>query len=141
MITPRFLWAEIERLASSPSNPETEGQERASTPALSVKSPGSVGRKARRIGVFGPANRKIAKSLIPRPRETEKNTRIIHGLEAIYGIEKTRTVLEQAVAMFHVSNPYVQNEPEVYELFENGILDEALEYFGQSWVIGRPRID
>jgi len=79
--------------------------------------------------------------MIARPHETEKNTRIIQGLERIYGVEKTRTILEQATAMYHVSNPQVQNEPEVYEMFENGQIDEALESFGASWVIGRPRIE
>jgi len=141
LITPRFLWAEIERtLASSPSNPELA---KSFLPVTREPLPlaSSARRKARRIGVFGPASQKRAKSMIARPHETEKNTRIIQGLERIYGVEKTRTILEQATAMYHVSNPQVQNEPEVYEMFENGQIDEALESFGASWVIGRPRIE
>ena len=84
--------------------------------------------------------RKAKIMLSQGPRESEKNARIIQGLERIYGVEKTRTVLEQAVTIFHVSNPQIENSPEVYELFEAGLIDEALECFGASWVIGRPRI-
>jgi hypothetical protein len=99
---------------------------------------GSERRKARhRIGVFGP---KKTKFTIARPQETEKNLRIKNGLEAVYGIEKTRTVLEQASSYYHVSNPQSPTEPEVYELEQSGYLDQALEFFGQQWVIGRPRI-
>jgi len=60
------------------------------------------------------------------------------GLERAYGSEKAKSVLEQAISIFHVVNPYAENTPELYELFENGQVDQALEYFGASpWVIGR----
>jgi len=141
LITPRFLWAEIERLASSPSNPEPvcRRDAREGVPVM-ASSTGSERRKARRIGIFGPSQKR-AKFTIPRPQETEKNTRIIQGLEKIYGVDKTRTVLEQAETIFHVSNPLVETNPETYELFENGQIDEALELFNATWVIGRPRLD
>ena len=139
MITPWFLWAEIERLASSPSNPEPS-LVMVSSKGLTSATSGSAGRKARRIGIFGPSQKR-AKFTIPRPQETEKNTRIIQGLEKIYGVDKTRTVLEQAETIFHVSNPLVETNPETYELFENGQIDEALELFNATWVIGRPRLD
>jgi len=163
LITPRFLWAEIERLANDcqasykdvgsllPSNASSPSNQRdpvvlpslvrtTSEDNLEISATGRR-RKARRIGVFGPATRKTSKSLIARPHETEKNTRIIQGLEKIYGVEKTRTVLEQALTMYHVSNPQIENSPEIYELEQSGYLDQALEFFGQSWVIGRPRLD
>ena len=139
MITPWFLWAEIERLASSPSNPEPS-LVMVSSKGLTSATSGSAGRKARRIGVFGPASQKRIR-LSQGPRESEKNARIIQGLEKIYGVDKTRTVLEQAETIFHVSNPLVETNPETYELFENGQIDEALELFNATWVIGRPRLD
>lgn len=75
------------------------------------------------------------------PREAEKNLRILTGLERAYGSEKAKSVLEQAISIFHVANPHAENNPELYELFENGQVDQALEMFGANWVIGRPRID
>ena len=75
------------------------------------------------------------------PHEAAKNIRILSGLERAYGAERAKSVLEQAVSIFHVANPHAENTPEVYELFENGQIDQALEMFGANWVIGRPKIE
>jgi hypothetical protein len=70
-----------------------------------------------------------------------KNLRILQGLERAYGFEKAKSVLEQATSIFHVTNPNAENTPELYELFENGQVDQALEMFGANWVIGRVKLD
>jgi len=59
----------------------------------------------------------------------------------MFGADKMTAVLAQANTIFHVNNPLAETSPEPYELFENGQIDEALEMFGSSWNIGRPRID
>jgi len=96
-------------------------------------------RPKRRIGLSAPKKARI--TLSQGPREAAKNIRILSGLERAYGAEKAKSILEQAVSIFHVANPHAENNPELYELFENGQIDQALEMFGTSWVIGRPRID
>jgi hypothetical protein len=65
----------------------------------------------------------------------------MQGLERAYGPDKAKSVLEQATSIFHVTNPHAENTPELYELFENGQVDQALEMFGANWVIGRPKIE
>jgi hypothetical protein len=95
--------------------------------------------KPRRIALSAPRKARI--TLSQGPREAEKNLRILSGLERAYGSEKAKSVLEQAISIFHVTNPLAENNPELYELFENGQVDQALEMFGANWVIGRPKID
>lgn len=66
------------------------------------------------------------------------NNRIVSGLERIYR-ENTPLILSQANEAYHYSNPAAESNPEVYELFENGQIDTALESLNlPGWVIGRP---
>jgi hypothetical protein len=108
--------------------------------SLSLKgecsNPRHLGHKTRRIALSAPRKARI--TLSQGPREAEKNFRILSGLERAYGSDRAKSVLEQAITIFHASNPHAENNPELYELFENGQVDQALEMFGASpWVIGR----
>ena len=96
-------------------------------------------QRTRRIGLSAPRKARI--TLSQGPCEAEKNLRILTGLERAYGSEKAKSVLEQAISIFHASNPHAENNPELYELFENGQVDQALEMFGASWYIGRPKLE
>lgn len=69
----------------------------------------------------------------------EKNTRILSGLEKQFG-SFADTIVSEAYSEFFSGEPISSNRPELYELEENGTLDQALTRLGKTWVIGRPRV-
>jgi hypothetical protein len=118
-------------MPNEPPSPTTE----ADTNTAARARP--LGHKTRRIALSAPRKARISQG----PREAEKNLRILSGLERAYGSERAKSVLEQAITIFHASNPHAENMPELYELFENGQVDQALEMFGATpWVIGRVKV-
>lgn len=69
------------------------------------------------------------------------NTKVLQGLKAQFNPERTTAMVEQANTCFHYRNPHSPNSPELYELFESGFIDEALETLGFGrWAIGRPKL-
>ena len=137
----RLLWSKVYSIPASCYPPvcldEPLGRPFIPTPSASnAPSPRPLGHKTRRIGLSTPKKARIM--LGQGPQEAAKNLRIMSGLERAYGSEKAKSVLDQAISIFHVANPHAENSPEPYELFENGQIDQALEMFGASpWVIGR----
>ena len=134
----RLLWARVYAIPAS-CYPPIETEQIVKVPEATTSLTRNQGlahtRPKRRIGLSAPKKARI--TLSQGPREAEKNIRILSGLERAYGSEKAKSVLEQAMSIFHVTNPHAENSPEPYELFENGQIDQALEMFGASWVIGR----
>jgi hypothetical protein len=140
----RHLWTKayqlpiLEPSSSSPSQPGKGSLEREYV-SKTMSISGTSGHRARpRILIAKPKRSKPAIAL--GPQESLKNQRIVEGLSRIFGADKMNAVLAQANSIFHVNNPLADVNPEPYELFENGQIDEALEYFGTSWNIGRPSL-
>ena len=144
----RLLWSRVYSIPAScypPMTPQVCPTDEPSGRGLplghrSIPATRALGeQRTRRIGLSAPRKARI--TLAQGPHEAAKNIRILSGLERAYGSEKAKSVLEQASSIFHAVNPHAENSPELYELFENGQVDQALEMFGAQWVIGRPRIE
>jgi len=85
--------------------------------------------------------RKIGRSLkhsIVGYSQNELNESIVKGLRTQFSQERVEAVIDQAYATFYSHDPD-RNRPELYELYENGDIDRALESFSVRWVIGRPK--
>ena len=86
-------------------------------------------RRERRIGIGLPLD------------AIERNSKVISGLQGQYsriglGVEM---ILDQAKTVYHARERNDQNNPEIYELFEDGDIDQALDILGAPvWIIGRP---
>ena len=87
-------------------------------------------------------SRKIGRSLkhsIIGYSQSELNESIVKGLRYQFSQERVDAVIDQAYATFFSHDPD-RNRPELYELYENGDIDRALELFSVRWVIGRPKL-
>jgi hypothetical protein len=67
------------------------------------------------------------------------NEKILKGLRYQFNAERVEMIVDQAFTIRQSKDPYA-NRPELYELYETGEIDEALEASGTRWVIGRPKI-
>lgn len=83
--------------------------------------------------------RTIAKHAFGHVSQNELNESVLKGLRIQLSEENTEAAILQAYTIFHERVGSDSNRPELYELYENGDIDKALEYFGKSWVIGRPK--
>lgn len=70
--------------------------------------------------------------------ETERNESILRGLRSQFSQDNVDIAIDQAFSVFYSHNPDLPR-PELYELFETGLIDKALELMGKRWVIGRPK--
>ena len=70
--------------------------------------------------------------------QDDLNKRIMDGLRTQFNQENTDMVIDQAFSIFYSHDPD-RNRPELYELYENGDVDRALEMMNKRWVIGRPK--
>lgn len=83
--------------------------------------------------------KKIGKKLFGlRPSETEMNENILKGLRQQFNQDHVDIAIDQAFSVFYSHNPDLPR-PELYELYETGLIDKALELMGKRWVIGRPK--
>ena len=83
--------------------------------------------------------KKIGKKLFGlRPSESEMNENILKGLRQQFNQENVDIAIDQAFSVFYSQDP-TRNRPELYELYETGLIDKALELMGKRWVIGRPK--
>jgi len=83
--------------------------------------------------------KKIGKKLFGlRPSESELNEQIYKGLRTQFSEDHTNIAVDQACSVFYSHDPNLPR-PELYELYETGLIDKALELMGKRWVIGRPR--
>ena len=83
--------------------------------------------------------KKIGKKLFGlRPSESEMNENILKGLRQQFNQDHTDIAIDQAFSVFYSHNPDLPR-PELYELYETGLIDKALELMGKRWVIGRPK--
>ena len=85
--------------------------------------------------------RKIARSLkhsIVGYSQNELNDGVLKGLRYQFMRDRVDSIIEQAFTIFFSRNSDA-NRPELYELYENGDIDRALEFFKVRWVVGRPR--
>ena len=83
--------------------------------------------------------KKIGKRIFAiRPSESELNENILLGLRKQFNQERVDAVIDQAYSFFF-SQDQNRPRPELYELYETGILDNVLERRGIRWVLGRPK--
>lgn len=71
--------------------------------------------------------------------ETELNENILSGLRKQFSQERVDQFIDQAYSVYFSHDPD-RPRPELYELYETGIIDKALELFRVRWVIGRPKV-
>lgn len=96
----------------------------------------AVGHATKSIG------RKIGHSFkvsIAGYSQDDLNNSVLKGLSAQFKPERVEQFVDLAFQEFGYRNPDA-NRPELYELFESGYLDRALENEHVRWVIGRPKI-
>ena len=108
----------------------------------------AIGRGEIRLGkATGHASakmgKKIGKSFLKaisggRLSEQELNESILHGLRKQFSEERVNAIVDEGFTEFLSHNPDL-NRPELYELYETGILDNVLERRGIRWVLGRPK--
>ncbi len=120
---------ELEDLSNRPV-PETKPK--IETERLIFPVARGTGRVAKKLGKL------FAKS-IGHVSENELNENIMKGLRAQFRSENVDTAIDQAFQVFYERMGSDSNRPELYELFENGDIDRALEHFGKRWVVGRPK--
>jgi len=83
--------------------------------------------------------KKIGKKLFGlRPSESELNENILKGLRQQFNEQNAEIAIDQAFSVFYSHDPNMPR-PELYELYETGLIDKALELMGKRWVIGRPK--
>lgn len=70
--------------------------------------------------------------------ESELNERIMKGLRQQFNQDNVDMAIDQAMSVFY-SQDQNRPRPELYELYETGLIDKALELMGKRWVIGRPK--
>jgi hypothetical protein len=86
--------------------------------------------------------RKIGRSLkhsLVGYSQNELNENVLKGLRYQFMRDRVDAIIEQAFTIFFSRNSDA-NRPELYELYENGDIDRALELFNVRWVVGRPKI-
>lgn len=90
----------------------------------------------------GKIGRKIGHSLkisIAGYSQNDLNSMIVKGLRKQFSQERVDTVLRGCFSEYGFRNPEA-NRPELYELYESGYVDRAVENTGTSWVTGRPKL-
>jgi hypothetical protein len=93
----------------------------------------ATGKIAKKIGRgFGKAMLGI------RPSETELNEAIISGLKRQFSQERIDMIIDESFAEYFSHDPD-QPRPELYELYETGLVDNVLARRNIRWVIGRPK--
>lgn len=70
--------------------------------------------------------------------QDELNEKIIRGLRTQFNQDNVDMIIDQAFTIRQSKDPNA-NRPELYELYETGEIDQALEMAGKRWVIGRPK--
>lgn len=96
----------------------------------------AVGHASKSIG------RKIGHSLkvsLAGYSQDDLNNSIVSGLRKQFNQERVDSILQGSFAEFGYRNPDA-NRPELYELYESGYVDRAVENTGSAWVTGRPKI-
>src|SRR6267378_6105614 len=71
--------------------------------------------------------------------QDDLNESILKGLKTQFNQERIDSIIDQAFSIRMSQTPEA-NRPELYELYETGEIDKALELFGTRWVIGRPKL-
>ena len=109
------------------------------SPSTSRQALGTSKPEYERVGKI--LGRKIGKSFkhaFAGYSQTELNESIWKGLRSQFNEERVNAIVDQAYTFRMLNDPY-QNQPELYEMFETGDIDRALEHFNIRWVIGRPK--
>jgi|SRR5256885_45969 len=109
---------------------------------LNPQSQPSVESKPERL-IFKSGKARLAKKIGKkifgiRPSESELNENILKGLRTQFNQENVDVAIDQAFSVFYSHDPNLPR-PELYELYETGLIDKALELMGKRWVIGRPK--
>ena len=93
----------------------------------------ATGRAVKKIG------RSFAKAISGgKLSEDDLNASILSGLRRQFNEERVNAIVEESFTEFLSRNPDL-NRPELYELYETGIVDNVLERRNVHWVLGRPR--
>jgi hypothetical protein len=100
--------------------------------------PKPIVEKERLIFPVARGTKKLLKKLTGYTNANEINETIVKGLRYQFNQERTDAIINQAFTIRMQHDPY-QNQPELYELYETGDIDRALEHFSIRWVTGRPK--
>ncbi|SRR6266566_1447324 len=71
--------------------------------------------------------------------QDDLNETVLKGLRTQFNPERVENIIDQAFSIRMSQTPDA-NRPELYELYETGEIDKALELFGTRWVVGRPKV-
>src|SRR6267378_3867620 len=71
--------------------------------------------------------------------QDDLNETVLKGLRTQFNLDRVESIIDQAFSIRMSQTPEA-NRPELYELYETGEIDKALELFGTRWVIGRPKL-
>lgn len=83
--------------------------------------------------------RRLLKAITGIRNADDLNEKVLKGLRYQFNAERVESIIDQAFTIRMMKNPEA-NRPELYELYETGDIDLALEVFNTRWVIGRPKI-
>jgi hypothetical protein len=93
----------------------------------------ATGKLTRKVG------RSFAKAMLgTKPSETELNQEIVTGLRKQFSQERVDGFIDEAFAEYFDNDPD-RPRPELYELYETGLVDHAIERQKTRWVVGRPK--
>jgi hypothetical protein len=94
--------------------------------------------KERLIFPVARGTKRFLKKITGYTSASDLNAVIIKGLRYQFSQERTDAIIDRALTIRMQHDPY-QNQPELYELYETGDIDRALEHFSIRWVSGRPK--
>ena len=87
----------------------------------------------------GSALKKFVKKITGIRSQDDLNNAILKGMRTQFNQANTEAAIDQAFTIRQSRQPDA-NRPELYELYETGEIDQALEMMGKRWVIGRPKV-
>jgi hypothetical protein len=70
--------------------------------------------------------------------ESELNLEIMSGLRKQFSEERANMIIDESFSEYFSHDPD-RNRPELYELYETGLIDNTLARRNIRWVIGRPK--
>lgn len=130
-ITAQNIGRELDKLPFLSPSRASETRSSSATEAVNLTRSKGKYRIAKSLG-------KALRHSIAGFSQNELNERIYKGLRVQLSQENTDLAIDQAFVIRQSKQPDA-NRPELYELYETGEIDQALEMMGKRWVIGRPK--
>lgn len=131
-LTAQNIGRELDKLPFLSPNRASETRSSSTAEAVNLTRKNGKYRIAKSLG-------KALKHSIAGFSQDELNERIVKGLRTQFNQDNTDLAIDQAFVIRQSKQPDA-NRPELYELYETGEIDQALEMMGKRWVIGRPKL-